>query len=1009
MAGAADASGPKLFAALGRAVVKRPLVPIVLWVVLLAVAVPFLSHLGSVTTNSQSTLPSSAPSAQAAAKFGALFPSATGGSSATLVVYGPNVTGPAGQGVLQNVTAALLANRSLRDVTSVDSVYTSYAGFLAGQVLLASGAIAGAQAAHPSLTASVNATSGLLWGPPSLFFANWASLVANATGPWSSYNAPAYNQTASALGSNATALAVLNAFYAGYNGSATGFNGSAAQCAQGPTLSDARACADGAARANEAPLLPTILPGPTATALGQAVLGGLAIENATAWPSVETVAATVLGGEVNFTARWIVTVWNAFPSGVPSSAQALAWANGTVAASTLSTEPIPVPLALRAGFVNAAGTASLIQVSFSVADDATDASGAHPVYDDLSIIDAIAQANLASSDPTVTIRELTTGPAPLDQLTNQAVEQSLALVLPLTVGLLLAISMLYFRSPLAPLVTFGGLGIALVLGLGGTVLLGTLVEHVDSTALTLEEVFVLGVGTDYSIFLVARYREGLVHGLSSEEAIVASVTWAGQSVATSGSTAIIVTLALAFSGVALLAQWGMVLSLAILITMLLSLTMVPACLKLIGPRIFWPTHGERFARQSAKLRARVANEETYFYRAARATHRRPKTIAGAIVLVSIPLVAVALTVPLSYNFYGQLPAGHPATDGLAQLDTSFGPGFAVPSYALVSFAGPLVGAGNVTNASEFTDLAALTALASATGGIATVRSPVGPYGASLAEWLGLASLPLATRANLLGTLSGYVGTDGRTVLLSLQPDSPGLSEPAVHALDAARNAFTGYQATHPNVASVEFGGGAPTIRDLAAQTNLATEVMLLAVTVGLVVVLMVVLRSWIIAVMAVTTIGLSIAWAWALTSLVFSGILGFPIFFYVRTLLFMLVLGLGIDYNIFVLTRVREERARGRSSSEAAVEAVGRTGGIITAAAVILASAFAALYVGEFTLIRAIGFSVAIAVVLDAMVVRTYLVPSLLQLIGDRVWTLSGRRPRPTTAPTGDAGATPPT
>jgi len=171
--------------------------------------------------------------------------------------------------------------------------------------------------------------------------------------------------------------------------------------------------------------------------------------------------------------------------------------------------------------------------------------------------------------------------------------------------------------------------------------------------------------------------------------------------------------------------------------------------------------------------------------------------------------------------------------------------------------------------------------------------------------------------------------------------------------------------------------------------------MIVAVTIGLVCVLLLVLRSWIIAVMAVATIGLSIGWAWAVTDLLFRDLLGFPLFFYVRTILVVLVLGLGIDYNIFLLTRVREERVRGRPAGAAVVEALGRTGGIITAAAVILACAFGALLVGEFTLIRAIGFAVATAVLLDAMVVRTYLVPAALQLLGDRAWNLTGRRTRP--------------
>ncbi len=987
------AAGPQLFAALGRSVVRHPVYPLVGWIVLVLVAAPFLSHVGSVTTNSTNTLPSSSPSAEANAKLAQLFPGSTGGSSATLLFYGPNVTGAAGQGTILNVTAALAANRSLTDLASIDSVYTVYAGYLAGEAQLAAGAIAAAQGATPSASDGVNATATLLWGPPATFWGAWSAAVANnSTGNWSRYNYPSFQAATSSLGNNTAALTVLDAFYNGVNGSGTGFNGTAS-CAVAPSVPAALLCADAAARLNERPLLPALLPGPVASGTGDLVLSGLAIETMSSWPAVQAVTSEVIGNASGLLPSWVLTIWQAFPSGIPSASAASAWANTTVASATLATEPLPVPLALRSEFVDNAGTASLIQVSFTIPDDATDASGGHPVYEDLSRIGAIVPPVLRASDPTSSIAFAATGPAPLNQLTQEAVNSSLTLVLPLTVGLLLAISMIYFRSPVAPLVTFAGLGIALLLGVGGTVLLGTLVTHVDTTALTLEEVFVLGVGTDYSIFLVARYREGLVHGLSSDEAIVQSVTWAGQSVATSGSTAIIVTVALTFSGVALLSQWGMVLSVAILITMLLSLTLIPAFLKLVGPRIFWPTHGERFERHSARVRARVKAEETYFYRAARATHRRPFVFVGVIVLLSVPLVATALTTQVSYDFYAQLPGGHPATVGLDELGKTFGPGFAVPSFALVTFSSPLL-VGTSPNSTEFTDLANLTLLASGTAGIADVRSPVGPYGASLPEWLSLPSLPAAQQANVLGLASSFIGSDHRTVLLSLQPAAAGLSEAAVGAVDQVKSEFGSFASTHPEVAGLSFGGGAPTISDLAHQTNVATEAMLAAVAVGLVVVLLVVLRSWIIAVMAVATIGLSIAWAWGLTDLVFQQLLGYPIFFYVRTLLFMLVLGLGIDYNIFLLTRVREERFQGRSSSEAAVEAVGRTGGIITAAAVILASAFAALYVGEFTLIRAIGFSVAVAVVLDAMIVRTYLVPATLQRLGDRVWTLSGRRPR---------------
>ncbi len=982
-------AGVRLFGGLGRWVVRHPYYPIVFWVVLLVVAVPFLSRLGSVTTNSADSAPASSPSSLAQQRFDTLFPNDTGGSSTLVLLYGSNLTDRHAQEVVQNVTANLTADARLRYVGSVADVYTAYSGYLAGEVELAAGSIRAAQGGTPSATALVNNTAALLWGIPATYLASWESFESgNASTPWAA-NYPAYHATESGL-SNATARAVLSAFYNGNGTSDAGFNGSA-DCANQSVPAGVVACAEGVERAN----LPLALPYlglPTAPqSIAPTVLATMGVANYTNGTVVRSVASVVVASASGLPAGWVDTVWTAFPGADPTAAEATTFAGALVDASTLGAEPLPVPSAIRYDFVSPGGTASLIQVTFRVADDYTTGGGADPVYGDLATIANDTAATLAASDPAGAISYAQTGPAPLDLLTQEATNSSLALVLPITVGLLLGISMIYFRSPLTPMVTFAGLGIALVLGLGGTVLVGTLITHVDSSSLALEEVFVLGVGTDYSIFLVARYREELVAGRSSDEAVVASLTWAGQSVATSGSTAIIVTLALAFCGVALLSEWGMVLSLAILITMLLSLTFVPAALKLLGPRIFWPNSGARFRRHAAVVEENTRAGRTYFYRAARLTQKRPASVVAVILAVSVPLLAVAVTVPVSYDFYGQLPSGHPATDGLAELGQQFGPGYAVPSFALVTFAAPLV-VRNVSNATEFVDVAQLTSIAANASGIRSVLSPVGPYGATVPQWLGLSTALPATRANLLGTLAPYVGIDGRTVLFTLQTNDTGLSEGAVRAVQGVTASFDAYQSSHPEIQELAFGGGAPVIRDLAAETTFATEVMLVAVTVGLVGVLLAVLRSWIIALMAVGTIGLSIGWAWAVTDLLFRDLLGFPLFFYVRTILVVLVLGLGIDYNIFLLTRVREERLRGKTAGPAVAESLGRTGGIITAAAVILACAFASLTVGEFTLIRAIGFAVATAVLLDAMVVRTYLVPATLQLLGDRAWNFSGRR-----------------
>jgi uncharacterized membrane protein YdfJ with MMPL/SSD domain len=986
--------GEAAFSRLGRGIVRHPWYPIVFWVILLLVALPFLGRLGSVTTNSATNLPDSAPSAQAAAELSRLFPNLSSGSDSLLVVTGPNITGPTGQRTVLALAAAIRDDPNLTYVASVSTLYSSYEQYLLGTAQVTLGGLGAALSASPSLPQAVNESAGLIWGPPAEFLATWEGmLAANPGTPPAEWNYPAYEQTLAAVNASTEAGLVLSAFYYGPSLAGMGFLGfnGTADCAADPAT--VSVCAAGVVETTIGALVPVLAPNPADQDVPYAVVDDLGLGNFTNASAQHATAVDIVAGSLGLPAGWTGQVWTEFPAGTTTPAALSSWIDGLVTAGSPSTYPLPIPPALEAQFVDPTATGELVIVTFSVPDTFTTSDGSNPDFSDVTTIGNLVPTILATSGPGGDLSVAQTGGAPLDQTEQTVLSASLAVVLPLTVLVLIGITMLYFRAPFAPAITFGGLGIALALGLGGVVLIGTFITKVDTTALTLQNTFVLGVGTDYSIFLVARYREELWKGSDPHEAVVTTVTWAGQSIATSGATAALATLALAFSGVALLSQWGMVLSLAVLLAVLVSLTIIPAFLVLAGPRVFWPVTGERFRRQSAATVAARAEERTYFFRVARGVRRRPKTVVGLILLLSIPLLFIALTAPISYDFFAQLPAGHPATDGLATLSDHFGAGRAFPTIVLVTFASPLL-VGADSNATEFSDLSSLTSVLNGTSGVASVDSPTGSNGAPLAEWVGFASLPPASRTLLAGTLDGYLGDDQRTVLLTIYTTSGGLSVAAVDLLGTLRSEVAGFESDHPTIVHTAFGGGAAETYDIQQQTSLATERMAIAVCIGLLVVLFVVLRSWIIPIMAVLTIGLSIGWAWGVTNLVLTDGFGIPMFYFVPTVMFILILGLGIDYNIFLLTRVREERLRGRSSDEATVHGLASTGGVITAAAVILAGAFLILTTGQFLLLKSIGFAVATAVLLDAIIVRTYLVPASLFLFGERVWRLPRLRRR---------------
>jgi uncharacterized membrane protein YdfJ with MMPL/SSD domain len=975
-------SGERLFRGLGRGVVRHPWYPIIFWILLLIVTLPFLGRIGSVTTNSATNLPSTAPSAVANAELASLFPNESGGSQSLIVLDGANVTSTTGQGLTDAIVRAISSDPALTHVASVSSVYTAYAGYLEGLGRIALGALGPAFSSSPTLPAATNESAILIWGTVAAYVGEWQAVAAAQPGATlHSVDEQAFNATETSLPSNASIDDVLNTFVWG---DGTGFNASGC----GAVPSAVVACAESSARAS-LEVSPLVSEVPT----GLLVLDTLGPANYSSPSLLEGVVDTYLATQTGLPSGTILAVAEAFPNGTATSSELRAWSSNVADNVSVSAWPALAPYGIWHQYVAPDGAATLVAVTYTVSDDYTDASGASPVFEDVAAINSLLPSTVAGATPLGGYSALQTGPAPLDDTETTVLASTLAIVLPLTVLTLVGITILYFRSPLAPAASFAGLGIALALGLGGVVLIGTLIAPVDSTSITLMTTFVLGVGTDYSIFLIARYREELWKGATAEDALVTTVTWAGQSIATSGATAVIATLALAFSGVALLSQWGEVLSFAILMAVLISLTFVPAMLRLIGPRVFWPSTGERFQRAAAATMAKRAAGDTYFYRTARRVRKRPGIVVVLVLVASVPLAYVAVTAPVSYDFYGQLPSGYPATDGLTELNEQFGPGYAFPMVLLVTFQSPLTVAG-ATNVSEFQDLDALTSMVEATNGVASVASPTSPAGAPLSVWENLSAAAPGERALLNGTLSEFLGSDGRTVLLSVVPSSGGLSSSAVGLLATLKSNVGGFASSHPSITGVAFGGGASETNDIRNQVAEATERMAIAVSIGLIIVLLVVLRSVVIPPMAVATIGLSIGWAWGITNLVLGNGFGLPLFYFAPTVLFVLILGLGIDYNIFLLTRVREERIRGHTAAESTVQAVASTGGIITAAAIILASAFAILITGQFILLKAIGFAVAAAVLLDAMVVRTYLVPASLFLLGEKVWWWPGRSKR---------------
>jgi len=537
----------------------------------------------------------------------------------------------------------------------------------------------------------------------------------------------------------------------------------------------------------------------------------------------------------------------------------------------------------------------------------------------------------------------------------QAANQQGAGGLPL--GILAAGIVLFivFGSLLAmalPLVTAG-------LSLGTGVAAIGLLSHVIQMASFTNELALLiglGVGVDYALFIVTRYRQGLLRGLSGEEAVVEALDTSGRAVLFAGMIVCIAMLGMFALGVSFLYGVAVGTSIAVAFTVIAALTLLPALLGFFGKRVL--RRRERRALGEGKLR--TSDESSGWARWAGLIQRRPAAFAavsaGVLVLLAIPFLSMRLGSADSSSD----PAGSTTRKAYDLLAKGFGPGYNGPLQLVAQVSGP---------AQEAAFARVERAVASTPGVVGSTRAEFIPSrapglpGTALANVYPKGSPQDASTSNLLHTVRGQV-------------------------VPAAERG-TGLH--------VLVGGQTAIFDDFA--TVLSRKLPLfLTIVIGLSFLLLTcVFRSVVIPAVAAAMNLLSAAAAFGVVTAVFqdgigSSLLGIdktgPIEAFVPVFMFAILFGLSMDYEVFLVTRIYEEWHRRGNNREAVAHGLAATGRTITAAAAIMVLVFGAFILGGQRIIDLFGVGLASAVLLDALIVRSALVPSLMLIIGDANWWL---------------------
>jgi RND superfamily putative drug exporter len=562
------------------------------------------------------------------------------------------------------------------------------------------------------------------------------------------------------------------------------------------------------------------------------------------------------------------------------------------------------------------------------------------------------------------------------------------------VALLIAV----FRSALAPLIAVLP---ALLVVLVAERLTAEAAVHglgVSQIASLLLIVLVLGAGTDYALFLMFRVREEMRAGLACHEAIVLGVARVGETMTFSAGILIAALLSLAAASFSLYSGLAAPLAIAIGLILIAGLTLLPALLAIFGPAAFWPS--------SVAPGAGSAGRAGWWGPACARIVRRPvpTLIAGLIVLCALAVVSVGY---LAAGFGGPAtaPPGSDSALGDALLARHFPQAAANPTLIVLRLRQPAWAAAGPVAAAE-RQLAGNPQFTAVSGPLNANGTPLtaaqyaaldAAYGPPRALRAAAgARIPLAELAayESYRASGSYVSADGYTISFatSLAAGSPSTTtaEEAVPSIraDAARAAQAAGASAYGVTGQAAFTYDVAQLSDSDLRTVIPIAVAVIAVLLALV------MRSLIAPVYLIASVVLSYFAALGLTVLVFDKGAGQPgLTFILPFLLFMFLLALGEDYNILVMTRIREEAHR-LPLPEAVSRALNVTGTTVTSAGLVLAGTFGVLaIVGSHSAgaqnvrtIVDVGVGLALGVLMDTFLVRTLLVPSAVVLLGRWNW-----------------------
>ncbi|MBO1333710.1 MMPL family transporter [Streptomyces sp. VRA16 Mangrove soil] len=507
-----------------------------------------------------------------------------------------------------------------------------------------------------------------------------------------------------------------------------------------------------------------------------------------------------------------------------------------------------------------------------------------------------------------------------------------------TIVIIVVLLLLIFRSPIIALLPVVLIGLISPLATGLIASANKAFDmKADSSIQELLTVVLFGVGTDYILFLLFRYREALRAGEDPKRGMVHAVERVGEAITSAAGAVIVAFAALALSTLGMLKSMGPALAIAVFVTLCAGLTLVPAVVSLLGTKVFWPSKSWQREPQG-----------TGFARLGGAIARRPAVWALVSALVMGVLALGALDYKANFDLAtSSLPKSKESMVALKDLEKGFPAGTTDPTSVYL------------TSTTKDAPLTPVT----------TAR-----FRKSLSEVDGVGTVSAAT-----------LSKDGTAAAFSVVLDDPPASDAAMNTVkDELRPAA---HADAPEGTQALVGGITAVYVDINKAVDRDYSVVFPVAALAIMVILGLLLRSLVAPWYLMVSVALGFGATLGATSFLFTRIGSQPgLMFMLPVIMYLFVVALGTDYNILMVSRLREEAREGRDPHDAAGTAVRHSGPTIASAGVILAGTFATLMLAGNSTLSQMGFALSFGIVIAAFVMAMVFTPALTALIGHAAW-----------------------